>query len=282
MSCKDISLDKELGSGGYGKVYSFKRKNKKVPDRVIKILHNKKTDKDGEERFKPVKKFDSLVEIDTLFRLKSTTITKGIEIYSPGECPEIKSVAIEMEALKDFKELINETEIDPIRKVLFIYRLAVAINCLHSKKILHLDVKPANMLYSLVDGIPYIKLSDFGLSHQIDDTELGFHTTTSFGTRKYKPPESLEVVRLSQDKYKKIGDDPFYDDFSSRLAFNYTSKFDVWSFGISAIYILESGNGKDSWMDNWDAMTYNEFCDEISKKFSPQNKQTTIESFILP
>lgn len=282
MSCKDISLNKELGSGGYGKVYSFKRKNKKVPDRVIKVLHSKKTGKDGEEKYKSVKKFDSLVEVDTLFRLKSTTITKGLEIYSPGECSEIKSVAIEMEALKDFKNLINDNQIDPVRKILFIYRLAVAINCLHSKKILHLDIKPANMLYTLIDDIPYIKLSDFGLSHQVDNPELGFHTTTSFGTRKYKPPESLEVVRLSDSKYKKIGDDPFYDNFSSKLAFNYTSKFDVWSFGISAIYILESGNDKDSWMDNWDSMTYNEFCDEISDKFSSINKQATIEKVVLP
>lgn len=281
-SC-NITLNEKLGTGGYGKVYSIKRNGKVDKNSVIKVLHDKKKGDNGKDIYKNVRKFDSLVEIDVLFRFKSTTFVKGLKLYGPGDCYKrkdvpINSVAIELEALKDFKTLIYETNIDNIRKILFIYRIAVAIRCLHRKKILHLDIKPANLLYSDEKDIPYIKISDFGLSHQVDDIELGFNTNISFGSKKYKPPEILSVVRISNDKYKKISEDPHYDDFADKLFFNYTSKFDVWSFGISAIYILDG----ESMIEDWEEMGYNKFCDTIAEKFSTVNKRDTLEKIILP
>lgn len=279
--CGNIELGDEIGSGGYGAVYSIKRKGRIDPNNVLKVLHDKKTVK-GKSKYTSIEYFGSLLEIDVLFRLKTDSLTKGSNLYTVGDCPILNSVAIEMEALKDFKDLIYDNEIDPINKILFMYRIATDIKCLHSKKVLHLDIKPANMLYKIKDGIPLIKLADFGLSYQVDDTDLGFYSSSSFGSRKYKPPESLEVIRLSSDKYKKIGDDPAYNDFYDKLFFNYTSKFDVWSYGISCLFILEAGPDKVLISEDWDDMTYNVFCDTIANKFSTTNKRATLESIILP
>ena len=279
--CGNIELGDEIGSGGYGTVYHIKRKGKIDPNNVIKVLHDKRTVK-GKSKYRSIKYFSSLLEIDVLFRLKTDSLTKGSNIYAVGDCSILNSVAIEMEALKDFKNLLFDNEIDPIQKILFMYKIATNIKCLHSRKILHLDIKPANMLYKIKNGIPLIKLADFGLSYQVDDIDLGFYSNNSFGSRKYKPPESLEVVRLSDDKYKKISDDPAFDKFYDSLSFNYTSKFDVWSYGISCLNILESGPDKNLMTDDWDDMSYNVFCDTIANKFSPTNKQATLENVISP
>lgn len=248
---------------------------------MLKVLHNKITSK-GKSKYRSIKYFSSLLEIDVLFRLKTDCLTKGSNIYAIGDCSILNSVAIEMEALKDFKDFLFDNEIDPMQKILFMYKIATNIKCLHSRKILHLDIKPANMLYKIKNGIPLVKLADFGLSYQVDDPDLGFYSNNSFGSRKYKPPESLEVVRLSDDKYKKISDDPAYDKFYDSLSFNYTSKFDVWSYGISCLNILESGPDKNLMTDDWDDMSYNVFCDTIANKFSPTNKQATLENVISP
>lgn len=267
-------LDKELGSGGYGVVYSIKKKKNKSHSTVIKVLRHKVVNSKDEVEEEPVTSFESLIEIDVLFRLRTPSLVMGFNIYEPSDCTGIKSVAIEMESLKDFKDLIGSTNVDPISKILFIYRMAVGIKCLHKNKILHLDIKPANVLYSGNSKPPFLKISDYGLSYQVDDINLGFSTTKLFGTRKYRPPEILGAVRLSKNKYKKIYDDPAYSNEkeSGNIKFSYTNKFDVWSLGISAIYMIQSTPTEDTILDEWDELSHNNFYDKIKKMFSVPRK----------
>jgi serine/threonine protein kinase len=282
--CGSHILGKELGSGGYGIVYSVKKKNNKSTPTVIKLLCHKSSCTDNEESDEPVNKFESLIEIDVLFRLKSSSLVKGIELYEPSDCTNIKSAAIEMESLNDFRHLILSTKIDPMKKILFIYRMAVGIKCLHDNKILHLDIKPANVLYSSDAQTPFLKISDYGLSYQVDNIKLGFNTPKLFGTRKYRPPEISGAVKLSSSKYKKIYNDPNYSKQKdiNNIKFNYNNKFDIWSLGISAIYILQSSPDKETILDKWDDLNHNDFYENIKKMFSMPRKKIFLESVIRP
>jgi len=62
---------------------------------------------------------------------------------------------------------------------------------LHSKKIIHLDLKPANIL---VTGEGRCKVADFGLSKMVNST-IGCTTVQAVGgfTFKYAPPEILSA-----------------------------------------------------------------------------------------
>ena len=69
-------------------------------------------------------------------------------------------------------------------------QIANGLGFLHSKNIVHRDMKPQNILVEeIIDGIPCIKIADFDLSRHID---TGFETHemhSSFGTFAFRPPE---------------------------------------------------------------------------------------------
>lgn len=81
----------------------------------------------------------------------------------------------------------------------FSYDVIQGLEYLHSKGIIHLDLKPGNLLlYTDVDEneYPLVKICDFGLSRKVDSTGLAF-IDKKCGTDKYVPPEVKDGARVS-------------------------------------------------------------------------------------
>lgn len=97
--------------------------------------------------------------------------------------------------------------------------LAKAIAILHAEHVLHLDLKPANVLITK-DG--RAKLCDFGLSVK---GEIITYKKNNEGTLAYWPPEQLEIFEE--------------DVFTRRLKFSRRS--DIWAFGL-ILYQLYTGD----------------------------------------
>ncbi|ESL11850.1 protein kinase [Trypanosoma rangeli SC58] len=90
-------------------------------------------------------------------------------------------------------------------EALFLFlQLCLALDHIHSHKMLHRDIKGANVLLT---STGLIKLGDFGFSHQYDDTVSGVVANTFCGTPYYLAPEIWNNQR-------------------------YSKKADVWSLGI--------------------------------------------------
>jgi eukaryotic-like serine/threonine-protein kinase len=78
-----------------------------------------------------------------------------------------------------------------------------AVQHAHSKGIIHRDLKPSNILVAPHDGVPVVKVIDFGIAKAIGQrlTEKTIYTrfTQMIGTPLYMSPEQAEVNALDVD-----------------------------------------------------------------------------------
>src|SRR5207249_618378 len=78
-----------------------------------------------------------------------------------------------------------------------------AVQHAHQKGIIHRDLKPTNVLVTLHDGTPVIKVIDFGiakaLGQQLTDKTLFTNFAQMMGTPMYMSPEQAQLSGLDMD-----------------------------------------------------------------------------------
>lgn len=160
----DVNSRKEDGStieGSTGSVFTnYRRKFRKEAENLAKLSHSN-----------IVRVFDVFDENGTSYYVMEFLDGENLDDYikSKGRLPED-------EAIKIIKEV------------------GVALSYMHSKKMLHLDIKPKNIMHRKDSGNSLI---DFGLSKQYtDDGEPESSTSIGLGTPGYAP---LEQAQYTQD-----------------------------------------------------------------------------------
>ena len=195
---------RQLGKGGYGKVYEVK--NKKTGEiRACKHL--------SKLSVKNLEKFER--EINILIKTDHPHIIKLYEFFESQ-----RSLYLIMEQCKGGEvfdriiEHIQKKKMYSEKDAAYMFRQVMsAIEYCHNQGICHRDLKPENLLY-LNDGNENenpIKVIDFGLSQIFINRKL----KTKVGTAYYVAPEILK------------GD--------------YNEKCDIWSAGV-ILYIFLSGS----------------------------------------
>ena len=196
---------KQLGKGGYGKVYEVKNK-KSGEIRACKHL--------SKLAIKNLEKFER--EIQILIKSDHPNIIKLYEVFESQ-----RSLYLVMEECKGGEifdriiEHIQKKQMYSEQEAAKIFQQVMSsIEYCHNNGICHRDLKPENILY--LNAGPEkdnpIKVIDFGLSQVISsDKKL----STKVGTAYYVSPEILK------------GD--------------YTEKCDIWSAGV-ILYIFLSGD----------------------------------------
>ncbi len=84
--------------------------------------------------------------------------------------------------------IADQRVLDPRQAAAFARQLADALSAAHVEGIIHRDVKPANVIIDLSDGLA--KLTDFGLARWQETAELS-STGTIAGTPNYISPEQI-------------------------------------------------------------------------------------------
>ena len=195
---------KQLGKGGYGKVYEVKNK-KSGAIRACKHL--------SKLSIKNLEKFQR--EIEILIKSDHPNIIKLYEIFESQ-----RSLYLIMEECKGgevFDRIIEHIQSKKMysekEAANMFLQVMSSIEYCHNNGICHRDLKPENLLYlnsgSEIDNP--IKVIDFGLSQIFSNRKL----KTKVGTAYYVAPEILK------------GD--------------YTEKCDIWSAGV-ILYIFLSGD----------------------------------------
>ena len=170
-----IDAENPIGKGGFGTVW-------KVRDRklgnilVMKRLHSaEEAGRQGIARF--------IQEARTIASLNHQNI---ITVYDVGKDNKGYYIIAEYTEGGSLKDFIDREGPIPLKEAVKITeQVGRALSYAHKKRIIHRDVKPANILLTS-DGTP--KLVDFGLARAGKDSDLS-ESGTVMGSIAYMPPE---------------------------------------------------------------------------------------------
>ena len=195
---------KQLGKGGYGKVYQVRNKI------TGKLCACKKLSKIN---YKNLEKFKR--EVNILIEMDHPNIIKLYDVYESQN--SLYLLMEECHGGELFDRIIKRIERNEMytekEACEIISQVMGAIEYCHNRGFAHRDLKPENLLY-LKEGSEIdnpLKIIDFGLSQDINIKKL---LSSKVGTAYYVSPEILEG--------------------------KYNEKCDIWSAGV-ILYVLLSG-----------------------------------------
>lgn len=180
------SIERRIGKGAMGMVYLGldPKINRTV---AIKTL-NLKREFDADEQENVLQRF--FREAEAAGRLHHPNI---VTIYDAGEANDMAYIAMEYLTGTDLRFYAREDNLlPPISVVKMGMKLADALAYAHSNKIIHRDIKAANVMYDPQSG--QLKITDFGIARLTDSRRT--KTGMVLGTPSSMSPEQLRGKKL--------------------------------------------------------------------------------------
>jgi serine/threonine-protein kinase len=180
-----------IATGGMGAVYRA-RDTETGREVALKVLNPKMAARpDALQRFH--------AEAHNAAQLRHENI---VTVYEVGEEKGVTYLAMEFVEGIDLADHINKKgRLDIEEARLIIFQATRALLHAHKRGIVHRDIKPSNFLLSWKEGKLNVKLTDYGLSRQVDDDE--FRVTRegfTVGTIDYISPEQARDSRSADTR----------------------------------------------------------------------------------
>jgi len=195
-------IHEQLGQGGFGS--------------VMKGVHSE-TGEMAAVKFVPKNSFRQFSDLQRVFQeiqaLRNLRHPNVIRILDVADHPDNVCFIMEFAAGGELRGYVERNKaLSEEESRHFFKQIVRAVHYVHSKKIVHRDLKLENIL---LDGNNRCKIVDFGLSDYVSSKE---RTVTDAGTEAYLAPEVYNGNSGSSDPYK----------------------IDVWSLGV-ILYALAHG-----------------------------------------
>lgn len=210
---------KILGKGAYGVVEQTISDNKLYAQKIIAVNNQG---------------LENPIELDILSRLRHPHLSQSLNFEHIIK-NDVSHYGIKMNiALKgDLFCYTQKYKINVDLAMKFILSLVDAVDFLHSCNILHLDIKPENILVFDQEGLtdPFLQLADSGLS-------VLAHRSRAIKKYTIKKENKTYLYRYSDmERITRLYQSPECLSGSK----NYTDKSDIWALGFTFIYILNQG-----------------------------------------
>ena len=135
---------------------------------------------------------EALKEAEQLRQLHHSNIVAYVEHFEVNSALYIVTEYAEGGTLASFITAQSDTPIDESTILRYFVQMAQALDYLHSKRIIHRDIKSANVFLTRAGDV---KVGDLGLSV----VTSGTHSGTICGTASYLAPEMCRGKVRSQD-----------------------------------------------------------------------------------
>ncbi len=185
----EVDLDVPLGSGGMALVYKGRDLRTRRPVALKTLRLEYRSDPETRARFRHEARLMAFVAHPNVARV--------FDLHEDVDAPWAVQEYIAGRTLRD---LIEERDAFPPGEVTdLLDQIAAALGHLHERGLVHLDVKPQNLIVT-PEGV--VKLIDFGLA-QTAGARQELIGGTTFGTAAYLAPEqaSGEAVDAATDVY---------------------------------------------------------------------------------
>lgn len=192
----EIEVFELIGRGGYADVFRGRCRGEEV---AVKVLHNKSLAADTRTEF--------MAEV----KIMSQLYHPNIVLFLGGTFPAAQTGGAEPDKLVMVTQYMRGGSLlqlieDHSRPITLLQALTMArdtalgMNWLHSRNpcLLHLDLKPANLL---IDEHGTVKVADFGISILVERGQVSKDSGRLRGSLPYMPPE-----RLLQQPYDATAD----------------------------------------------------------------------------
>jgi WD40 repeat protein/serine/threonine protein kinase len=186
-------LLQKIGEGGFGVVYMAEQERPIVRKVALKIIKLGMDTKQVIARFEAERQALALMDHPNIAKVLDAGATETGRPYF------VMELVCGIPVLKycDEKRLPNE------QRLRIFMDICDGIQHAHQKGIIHRDIKPTNVLVTLLDGKPVPKVIDFGIAkatqQRLTDKTLFTRVEQFIGTPSYMSPEQAEMSGMDID-----------------------------------------------------------------------------------
>jgi eukaryotic-like serine/threonine-protein kinase len=183
----------QIGEGGFGLVFVAEQQHPIRRKVALKIIKPGMDSRDIIARFEAERQALALMDHANIAQVFDAGTTASGRPYFVMEL--VRGIPI--------NDYCDEQQLSTGDRLDLFLSVCQAVQHAHSKGIIHRDLKPSNILVAPHDGVPVVKVIDFGIAKAIGQrlTEKTIYTrfTQMIGTPLYMSPEQAEVNALDVD-----------------------------------------------------------------------------------
>jgi serine/threonine protein kinase len=193
-----------LGEGGFGMVYRAEQQQPVRRRVALKVLRPGMDSREVIARFEAERQAFALMNHPNIARVLDAGEAPPAYAGGPPR-PYFVMELVEGVPLTDF---CDQERLTPRERLGLFTSVCRAVQHAHTKGIIHRDLKPSNVLVTRQDGLPVVKVIDFGIAKALDqrltDKTLVTGVAQVIGTPLYMSPEQAEPGAVDVDTRSDI------------------------------------------------------------------------------
>jgi serine/threonine protein kinase len=186
-------LLEQIGEGGFGVVFMAEQREPVRRQVALKIIKPGMDTRQVIARFEAERQALALMDHPNIARVLDADATASGRPYFVMEL--VRGVLI--------TEFCDKNHLPPEGRLRLFIDVCHAVQHAHHKGVIHRDLKPSNILITLHDGVPVVKVIDFGVAkataQRLTERTLFTSYGQMIGTPAYMSPEQAEMSGLDID-----------------------------------------------------------------------------------